>query len=254
MIDYAQETGRGGRAGERVASVVLVEHGKVERVMKQKSEDLDVQAMGLFLIGSGCRRGLMSSYLDGKQVDCNSIRAAGCDRCGDGTEAVLASQQETSTEWQAVEKLLDEIRTGCAVCCMLNDAGSEEWRNHGVMQCTVHLGTTGKEIDEFRRKIQDGGRSHSCRRCWVSQKYCATGQDIRNPCQWPNVVVPLVRAIAETEKGIEVIQQCGYAGEFGGDWREYAVWLGKRHRVQVWGTYFSNAMVVMIQILLFCTP
>ena len=30
IIDYAQESGRGGRAGERVNSVVLVEHGEVE--------------------------------------------------------------------------------------------------------------------------------------------------------------------------------------------------------------------------------
>jgi superfamily II DNA helicase RecQ len=30
MIDYAQESGRGGRAGERVDLVVLVEQGEVE--------------------------------------------------------------------------------------------------------------------------------------------------------------------------------------------------------------------------------
>jgi hypothetical protein len=37
-----------------VDSVVLVEQGEVERTMKQRSDDLDVQAMGMFLIGSGC--------------------------------------------------------------------------------------------------------------------------------------------------------------------------------------------------------
>ncbi|KAF1934618.1 P-loop containing nucleoside triphosphate hydrolase protein, partial [Clathrospora elynae] len=51
MIDFAQETGRGGRAGERVDLVIVVEHGEVERTMEQKEEDLDVQAMGLFIIG-----------------------------------------------------------------------------------------------------------------------------------------------------------------------------------------------------------
>ena len=34
MIDYAQESGRGGRAGKRVDAVVLVEKGEVERTMK----------------------------------------------------------------------------------------------------------------------------------------------------------------------------------------------------------------------------
>jgi superfamily II DNA helicase RecQ len=84
MIDYAQESGRGGRAGEMVDAVVLVEKGEVERTMKQKSGDLDVQVIGVFIIGSGCRRGLMSGYLDGRRVECNDLETARCDRCGEG--------------------------------------------------------------------------------------------------------------------------------------------------------------------------
>jgi hypothetical protein len=62
-----------------VDSVVLVEQGEVERTMKQRRDDLDVQVIGTFIIGSGCWRGLMSSYLDGKWVDCNNINSARCD-------------------------------------------------------------------------------------------------------------------------------------------------------------------------------
>ena len=64
--------------------------------------------------------------------------------------------------------------------------------------------------------------------------------------------MPLVRAAAEEEKGMQMIRQCGYEGAFGGEWKEYAGWLGRRHRVRVWGEYFSNAMVVAIQVILFC--
>jgi len=251
MIDYAQESGRGGRAGERVDSVILVEQGEVERTMQRKSEDLDVQAMGTFLIGSGCRRGLMSSYLDGKRVACKDIESAGCDRCGEGTREWQDSQRETSMEWQQVQEVMDEIREGCAMCWTLGEAGTDEWQKHKAMQCTAHSGITGIEVDRFRRGIRDGGGSHSCRRCWVSQKYCATGEDISNRCQWPNVVVPLARAVAELEAGVEIIRQCGYRGELGGDWKEYAGWLGKRHRQRVWGEYFSNVMVVAIRVVLF---
>ena len=54
MIDYAQESGRGGRAGERVDSVVVVVgKGEAERTMKQKSGDLNVQAMSVFIVSSG---------------------------------------------------------------------------------------------------------------------------------------------------------------------------------------------------------
>jgi superfamily II DNA helicase RecQ len=251
MIDYAQESGRGGRAGERVDSVVVVEQGEVERTMQRKSEDLDVQAMGMFLLGSGCRRGLMSSYLDGKRVGCNDIESAGCDRCGEGRQEWQDSQREASREWQQVQEMMEEIREGCGVCWTLDEAGTEAWRQHRTMQCTRHAGVTWMEVDNFRRSIRDGGGGHSCRRCWVSQRYCATGEDINKRCQWPNVAVPLVRAVAEVEAGVQIIRGCGYEGELGGDWREYGGWLGKRHKQRVWREYFSNAMVVMIRILLY---
>jgi superfamily II DNA helicase RecQ len=251
MTDYAQEGGRGGRAGEVVDSVIVVEEGEVERVMKQKEEELDVQAMGMFLIGSGCRRGLMSRYLDGKQVSCNDIESAGCDRCGEGVAEVEAAQREASVGWQQMQEAMEEIGQGCAVCWMLGEAGSDGWKEHFVLHCRAFEGLTGAMVDAFRRGVRDGGGSHSCQRCWVSQKYCATGQDTNNRCQWPNRVVPLARAAAEIEEGVKMIRGCGFQGELGGDWGEYALWLGKRHRERVWGEYFSNAMVVVIWITTF---
>ncbi len=65
-------------------------------------------------------------------------------------------------------------------------------------------------------------------------------------------MVPLARAAAEVEGGVEIVRQCGYRGELGGEWKEYAGWLGKRHHQRVWGEFFSNVMVVAIRILLFC--
>jgi hypothetical protein len=52
--------------------------------MKQRRDDLDVQAIGTFIIGSGCRQGLISSYLDSKQVNCNNINSARCNQCSKG--------------------------------------------------------------------------------------------------------------------------------------------------------------------------
>jgi len=65
-------------------------------------------------------------------------------------------------------------------------------------------------------------------------------------------VIPVVRAIASEAAGVELVRELGYTGELGGDWKEYAGWLAKRHAVRVWGEYFSNAMVVAIRVLLFC--
>lgn len=60
IIDFAQESGRSGRVGERVDSVVLVQDREVEKSIEQKANSIDVQAIGVFLISSGCRRMLMS--------------------------------------------------------------------------------------------------------------------------------------------------------------------------------------------------
>jgi hypothetical protein len=253
MIDFAQESGRGGRNGEVVDSVVLVEHGEVERMLAQKGADVDVQAVGAFVTSTGCRRWLMSAYMDRSGVSCGDLEeSAGCDQCGDGTRQWLDEQVSYSGEWQQVEELFSELQAGCVVCCMVDKAGSEAWRQHRTMKCTVHRGVTGMEVDAFRRGIVDRGGTHSCLRCWVSQKYCATGKDVSNRCQWPNVVVPMARAAAQEETGVQIIRhQCGYSGGLGGDWSEYAAWLGKRHSERVWGEYFSNAMVVAIRVSLF---
>jgi hypothetical protein len=78
IIEFAQATRRGGWAGERVDSVVLIEKGAVERLMKQKTKDIDVQAMGTFLIGDGCQRAWISSYLNSKRIECGDINGAAC--------------------------------------------------------------------------------------------------------------------------------------------------------------------------------
>jgi hypothetical protein len=41
-----------------VESVILVGHAEVEETAKRRWTDIDVQAMALFLTGSGCRRSL----------------------------------------------------------------------------------------------------------------------------------------------------------------------------------------------------
>jgi superfamily II DNA helicase RecQ len=54
MTDFAQASGCGGRGGERVDVVVVLEEGEVEKRMEKESDDINVQVIGQFLIGSGC--------------------------------------------------------------------------------------------------------------------------------------------------------------------------------------------------------
>jgi hypothetical protein len=75
------------------------------------------------------------------------------------------AQREASVEWQQVQEVMDEVREGCVVCWLIRDVDTEEWQTHKVMQCTAHAGVTGRELDQFRRGIWDGGGSHSYQRC-----------------------------------------------------------------------------------------
>jgi hypothetical protein len=54
MTDFAQASRRGGRGGEAFNIVVVVKQGEVEKRIEQESNNLDMQAMGQFLIESGC--------------------------------------------------------------------------------------------------------------------------------------------------------------------------------------------------------
>ena len=234
MSDFAQASGRGGRGGERFEVVVLVEQGEVEQVMEREKEDIDVLAMGQFLIGSGCRRELMSSYLDQQGQSCGEIGAAGCDRCGEGEEVWIEEQEKWTQEWAVVEEAFTELREGCAICWLVGQefktAEEEQWKGHRAMQCTAWARGTGMQADEFRVKMWDRTVKNNCRRCWVSQKYCATGEGMDKRCQWPNVVVPLAFAARLTRDGIQAMGELGFA-ETGDE--AYARWLGKRHREEV---------------------
>ena len=54
MIDFAQESGRAGRDGEEVDSLILVDEEEMERA-GQKDCMIDEEVMGCFMQASGCR-------------------------------------------------------------------------------------------------------------------------------------------------------------------------------------------------------
>ncbi|KAJ9654374.1 hypothetical protein H2201_009009, partial [Coniosporium apollinis] len=116
MIDFAQESGRAGRGGEAVDSVILVEEGEDERrAAKDGGSSIDVWAMAAFIQADSCRRGVMSRYLDGKEVVCTDLGegAAACDRCGEGLTEWQISQSEAAEEWRRVREAMDELADLC---------------------------------------------------------------------------------------------------------------------------------------------
>jgi hypothetical protein len=68
-----------------------------------------------------------------------------------------------------------------------------------------------KIIDPLQYDMVEGGKQPSCRvQDRVGQGHCATGEGFSSKCQWPNVVVPLVRTAALLETGQQVIGECRF--------------------------------------------
>lgn len=152
MIDYAQETGRAGRGGETVDSVILLEDGEVERRAKTEAVSIDRSAMAAFVMTTECRRGVMSAYLDGKEATCAEIDCAACDRCGEGLVDWRSSQGRDAEEQQQVRRLLDELADGCPVCWILD--GEEDSYLHSLLECRRFAGLGQVAYDEFRRLVR----------------------------------------------------------------------------------------------------
>jgi superfamily II DNA helicase RecQ len=99
MIDFTQESGRAGRAGEDVDLIIMVEEGKVERVLSSNKGGLDEKMICEFITIKECRRRVMSLYLDNKEIECRSnTNMAKYDGCGEGLIALERSYVLAATE------------------------------------------------------------------------------------------------------------------------------------------------------------
>ena len=87
MVDFIQQTGRGGRRdGEVIESVIVMEAKKV-RIDEHRSdvEHFNHQAMEAFVESSICRRVMIGTFMDvglvEQTMNCEQLQAEMCDRC-----------------------------------------------------------------------------------------------------------------------------------------------------------------------------
>ncbi len=104
MVDFIQQTGRGGRrAGEIVESVVVMDEKKVRMDEKRSDvEHLNHQAMVWFVESQVCRRVTLGMFLDvgveGSGQDCEQLQAEMCDRCRERFKSVEDGSEDDSEE------------------------------------------------------------------------------------------------------------------------------------------------------------
>ena len=268
MMDFAQESGRAGRAGERVESVIVIETGVAERVRDNVQESRERRVMAEMIITTGCRRAVMSDYLDGRPQRCEEIGAVHCDGCGEGLSVWTQAQVMMAEEQERVMQTLDLLQHGCTACWV--QTRKEDGFLHGWQDCSGPSGLRQPACDEFRRQIRYQKDSHTCFRCGFSQKLCRTREGNHQECQWPNIMIPFVRAIGGSGlDGLLLLERAGWQegkkimreekdkeeGQIKSteDWQRYGEWLGQRHQQRIWGEWMSNSMAVLIKGILYLT-
>lgn len=104
MVDFAQETGRGGRSGEAVDSIVLLTDVESRDLARKEAAErsMDKMAMKVFIETKECGRMVMSGYLDEGGKTCADIEGRPCDHCGEGIADWTATQVRRAEEMQSL--------------------------------------------------------------------------------------------------------------------------------------------------------
>jgi hypothetical protein len=80
----------------------------------------------------------MSSYLDGRRVECSMQDYAACDWCGEGVAEWHRWQQREGCERDEVCRVLDELADSCAACWVTGQGGEDEdWFLHSLVECRI---------------------------------------------------------------------------------------------------------------------
>jgi hypothetical protein len=237
MIDFVQESGRMRVAGNSI--VVLTQPGQQQeqqaprkQVHKQEMEMEmdDSEAIEAFVRAAGCRREVMSQYMDGKQLSCAKLQArlkeagaevALCDKCEEqqssGRRAWQDEQAVQAVQEQVVRAKLDELsQSTCPYCWAVmhevfhGQAGKEEEQEsigHSLWQCPLRPDMG--EMEEIRRGVWYSRAVRTCRKCGMMDFLCERDSSSgggresgQQNCAWPNVVIPLLyglRAVAEAK-------------------------------------------------------
>ena len=224
MVDYVQESGRGGRRGEVVNADVFLSWNDYSELMAMPEESLteDELVLQRYLRGDGCRNEILTGYLNGSELAKTCVTAGSllCDVCQgridykelkrkqDSTMVERAREvkkrrtydeqarmkedlvRSTARIWERIEQVLAEIGMRCPLCWFLE---REDFGGHAMWDCRVWREAFGTlSAGELRRRYLDlSGLKNTCWTCGLPGDRCEMYSTQRIKCQRQDFVFPV---------------------------------------------------------------
>ncbi|KFY03551.1 hypothetical protein V490_00144 [Pseudogymnoascus sp. VKM F-3557] len=259
MTNFVQQTGRGGRGGIIGHSTVVVNLkviGSEDRsaVLSRDAVDaIEEEALTMYLKTTGCRREVISAYMDGlSDVDagsCESIDGVWCDYCmkafqcdppqllglavakeePSGSQIIAERFQIIGGELDAVMRVLGKLGRRC-VYCEVVFRGTAVDDGHEYPNCPKALeDERGADFSSWRRwrkrlRLPEDEYSH-CWRCGLPQSICLAMVEADADCAYPDIVLPVIFLLLQHGRLDSKLQnEFGYQGKSDTD---FMVWLGR---------------------------
>ena len=236
MIDFAQETVRGGRSGEAVDSIVLLTDVETRDLGRKEAAELsiDEMAMKVFIETKECRRLVMSGYLDEEGKRCADVEGRPRDHCGEGVADWTATQVRRAEEVQRVEQGLDEAQRQCGFCLVTLGTDAAD---HPPSKCSTTPGLDMTTSEPLRDAVVYDRRKR-CQVCYKCGVGSGTARQLRERRRaGGGVAAVLWLSWFRGERCQEVLREGGFTGD---DIAGFGRWLGLRAQVKVQADVVSN--------------
>jgi superfamily II DNA helicase RecQ len=270
LIDYIQESSRGGRDGEVVHATILLDEHQY-RQLQQADEDTftaDELVMRELLLTDDCMRKVISRYLDGidKETDCHKLGAEPCQNCLAQYEQSTAGRKRAAEDELLLKKSklrktyhernvliqrhiqdqadaqvylrrqINELEAGCAACWVLGYEYHHDW-----VHCKRLSYVMGQSLESVKEdmKFKSG---QCCYRCLRPLDWCDEWKKGKYGCKKQPVVVSVVLASYFTRDNDlkEAVKEI--AGRFFPEVKSFYRWLAMENMKL--GEKGTNALVL----------
>ncbi|KAF3309942.1 hypothetical protein TWF173_010258 [Orbilia oligospora] len=241
LLELCQQAARAGRDGSTAYNQVFcskvtfdVSNYRNRTLWRQEAQ----KALNDFVTTSGCRRRIMSKFMDGKSVDCMTLDAEPCDNCReDGGQAddvifeasLVRLDAKMAREGQA-QRIMDYLtlsRRSCAYCLFLKGSPS----GHQIPKCP-----------HYRRAPLPKFPNTVCTFCGIQKSRCIQAEIGR--CTNDSSVAATLRAVFDDAEIRSLVY--GEAGirEFGLEsWDAFMGWCEEGYTIE--GKSYCNVWRVL---------